>query len=270
MTEQSAAADQPPNLNLTAYEITPDERMIPEPGERERRWMTEANEGFARRCLPLLMANQSGWIIRNNQTVRLRWNGKPHPGALKIEYEGDAPYYAVGGDFGSGIVSWRMPFLFRTPPGYNLLVRGPANLPKDGIQALEGLVETDWAESSFTMNWKITRPKHWITFEAGEPICQLVPMRRGDLEAMRAQVVPIAQDPPVAAGFQQFRDDRLAFIQALDARDPEATAEGWQKDYFRGQTRSGITAPDHQTRLQLHPFERAQIEDDDTDDTGSA
>src|SRR3712207_8402233 len=29
--------------------------------------------------------------------------------------------------FGSGILTWNLPFLFRTPPGYNLHVRGPAN-----------------------------------------------------------------------------------------------------------------------------------------------
>jgi Family of unknown function (DUF6065) len=43
--------------------------------------------------------------------------------------------------------------VFRTPPGCNLYVRGPANSPKDGIAALEGIIETDWSEATFTMNW---------------------------------------------------------------------------------------------------------------------
>ena len=34
--------------------------------------------------------------------------------------------------FGHGILTWTLPYLFRTPPGYNLLARGPANWPKDG------------------------------------------------------------------------------------------------------------------------------------------
>ena len=40
--------------------------------------------------------------------------------------------------FGYGILTWTLPYLFRTPPDWNLLARGPSNLPKDGIQALEG------------------------------------------------------------------------------------------------------------------------------------
>ena len=64
----------------------------------------------------------------------------------------------VSSNFGYGIVTWYLPYLFRTSPGYNLWVRGPVNSPKDGIVPLEGLVETDWAEATFTVNWKITRP----------------------------------------------------------------------------------------------------------------
>jgi hypothetical protein len=34
-----------------------------------------------------------------------------------------------------------LPMLFRSPAGYNLLVPGPANYPKDGVRPLEGIVE---------------------------------------------------------------------------------------------------------------------------------
>ena len=36
------------------------------------------------------------------------------------------------------------------------MVRGPTNSPKDGIAALDGIIETDWAHSTFTMNWRFT------------------------------------------------------------------------------------------------------------------
>jgi Family of unknown function (DUF6065) len=35
--------------------------------------------------------------------------------------------------FGDGIRTWHLPMLFRTPPGYKLLVRGPANYPKEAV-----------------------------------------------------------------------------------------------------------------------------------------
>src|SRR6202000_3160808 len=84
--------------------------------------------------------------------------------------------------FGSGIVTFTLPFLFRTPPGYNLVAQGPTNRPKDGISALSGIIETDWAESTFTMNWMITRPHHPITFAKGEPICMVFPQKRYEVE----------------------------------------------------------------------------------------
>ena len=57
----------------------------------------------------------------------------------------DAGQLLPASHFGDGILTWHLPILFRTPPGYNLLVRGPANYPKDAVSPLEGIVETDWA-----------------------------------------------------------------------------------------------------------------------------
>jgi hypothetical protein len=30
------------------------------------------------------------------------------------------------------------------------------------ISPLDGIVETDWLEATFTMNWKLTRPNHTV------------------------------------------------------------------------------------------------------------
>ncbi len=77
--------------------------------------------------------------------------------------------------FGHGILTWRLPFLFRTPVDTDLLMRGPANSPKDGIAPLEGMIETDWSPATATMNWQITRPDHVVRFVADEPIAMIVP-----------------------------------------------------------------------------------------------
>lgn len=113
-------------------------------------------ERFANRCLPMLIANQAGWMLLSSHTLLATWNGGDHPSHLSVEYlSGSAPFPASS-HFGYGILTWRLPYLFRTPPGYNLLVRGPSNRPKAEIYALEGIVETDWAVATFTMNWKMT------------------------------------------------------------------------------------------------------------------
>jgi hypothetical protein len=118
-------------LRLIAYRIEVRASYELTPANVDRAWMGATPQGFAKRCLPLLMANQAGWFILNEHDVCVTWNGSEDRSAVKITLvdgmEGGGPI----SHFGSGIVTWEFPFLFRTPPGWNLLVRGPSNLPKD-------------------------------------------------------------------------------------------------------------------------------------------
>ena len=150
-------------LELTAYRLHHSALpLVCAPTARE--WMDATDERYAYRCLPLLIANQSGWLILKAPADRMHL-GRHRP--TDPEYESVASTSApparrrrVTSAQGSS------PGTFRTSsehlPGTDLLVRGPANWPKDGVQALEGIVESDWASATFTMNWKITRPKRWI------------------------------------------------------------------------------------------------------------
>ena len=169
-------------LELVAYRLTEGAAMPIVPVSADRAWMDETTARNAYRCLPMLIANQSGGLLLNTQPLTVTWNGGPAAADLTIELHGDdggTLLYPPKSHFGHGILSWSIPYIFRTPPAYNLLARGPANLPKDGVSPLEGLVETDWTDGFFAMNWKLTRPNVPITFERDEPICLLVPMRRG-------------------------------------------------------------------------------------------
>jgi hypothetical protein len=106
---------------------------------------------FANRCLPLRIANQAGWFILNSHPLRVTWTGGNDLSALEVESLDPSVAPPAASHFGSGILTWNIPYLFRTPPGYNLHARGPANWPKDGACPLEGIVETDWAVSTFTI-----------------------------------------------------------------------------------------------------------------------
>lgn len=161
-------------------------------------------------------------------------------------------------NFGYGIITWGVPVLFQTPPGYNLLARGPANLPKDGASALEGLVETGWSVATFTMNWKLTRPDHPVRFETGESFCLLVPQRRGELEAFRPVHRDLSIVPEIRAGVKRFEDRRedlqkRKFIADFVGRESEAWDE-WEASYFRGRDADGARFSDHQTKLRLREF----------------
>src|SRR5437868_10957202 len=130
--------------------------------------MDGAHERWPNRCLPLLVANEAGWILLNRTPFSVVWDGGESPESVRVELAEDDPHPGVSSHFGHGVVTFAIPYVFRTSPGYNLLARGPANLPKDGIWPLEGLVETDWANANFTMNWKLTRPNHPVSFERDE------------------------------------------------------------------------------------------------------
>ena len=157
------------------------------------------------RCLPLVIANQSGWMLRSPAAFRAYWYGGPLKEDVELQFDG-APDNRIMSHFGSGVVTFTVPFLFRTPPGINLWVKGPSNRIKDGIQPLEGVVETDWLASTFTMNWKITRASEWIRFEEGEPYCMLVPIPRGLAESLVPERMPMTANPEVKAQYESGRE----------------------------------------------------------------
>jgi hypothetical protein len=214
----------------------------------QRQWMDETHQRSAYRCLPLLMANQSGWLILNNSNVRFKWDGGPGMDAVTIHGDGyPLPAGAAGvmSHFGSGIVTWTIPFLFRTPTGYNMWVKGPANYFKDGAAPLEAVVETDWAVATFTMNWKITRPHHWVAFDKGDPFCMIIPQRRGERENFQPEIQPIYNNPELSQQIDRWQTSRGEFNQELKIPGSDAEKRGWEKDYLQN---------GHQTRLHLQPF----------------
>jgi hypothetical protein len=231
------------------------------PAPTGRSWMRETNRQFAHRCLALLIANQAGWLLLNQHPVRITWDGGAGVRAVRIEYPEDEPEAPiVSSQFGQGILTWSLGYLFRTPPGYNLLARGPANLPKDGIAPLEGVVETDWAVASFTMNWKLTRPHHTVSFEREEPFCMIVPQRRYELEEFCPRLDWIDREPELAAQWREFDRRRslmngLRLVAARHAGQSGADRVPWERHYLGGGSPGGITAREHQKKLLLQPFE---------------
>ena len=234
-------------------------RIVPAP--RPRPWIDAFPRRFTAQCLPLMMANQSGWWLLNPTAFRVTWDGREAPNALAIEgVDGGEKPRSVASRFGYGIVSFEVPFIFRTPPGVNMLVRGPSNVFKDGAAPIEGLVETDWAVATFAMHWKLTRVGHPVLFEAGEPFCMIVPQGRGELEALRPVLRRIEDDPELQRQYEAWRVSRK---QNSDMRYVAAVVGGpmgvydipCELHYTRGTSPGGASAPgDHQTRRGLRDF----------------
>lgn len=235
-------------MKLVAHSVTADSILALAPASARRAWMDATPERFANRCLPLMIANQAGWIVTLTEPVEAEWSGGEGLVGVRV-FGSERAQVNVSSHFGAGIVTFKLPWLFRLEPGYNLLVRGPANLPKDGVAPLEGIVETDWAIAPFTMNWKITRPGVRVRWDAGEPVCMIVPMRRGELERFEPEAGEIDDDPSLGAAYRAWREGRDEFLRELRTGEGEAAKVGWQRDYFLGRD-----APEHQTKLSLRAF----------------
>jgi len=230
------------------------------PAPVERGWMDRTPEGFAYRCLPLNIANAHGWMVLNPAAFVAEWNGGPGLDAVTIRPlatgAGSAPLVASS-HFGAGVLTFNVNGLFRTEPGWDLFVTGPLNAPKDAIQPLTGIVETDWAPFTFTMNWKFTRKLAPVAFERGEPFCMFFPVMRGLVDGVEPEMRPLESDPDVEAAYAAWAESRRTFNAGLKVPGSDAQAEKWQKDYFRGSARSGEQAPDdHRTKLRPLPFAR--------------
>lgn len=239
-------------LKLIAYRIS-DAALDIEKGDQRRAWMDALPQRFAYRCLPLLIANQAGWDLLCPAGFSVRWSGKGDLDAIRFKWDGE-PHGAVASHFGSGVMTFTPGYLFRTPRDHNIWVKGTPNLPKDGIVPLEGIVETDWAPFTFTMNWQITRKKTWIRFEKGEPICRIVPFPRNYLESYQPRMQELASDTRVHNQYREWRESRAQFIEDLHAGEEEAVEAGWQRTYVRGENMKGVRMKDHQTKLQLRDF----------------
>lgn len=267
---------------LCAYELHQASDMPLSSAPVDRTWMDSAHQRAPYRCLPLVIANQAGWFIPCPASFTAYWDGGPNKENVQILFDApagktglsdlfapilvsaDTPHTEVQGDarisshFGSGIVTFSIPYLFRTPQGINLWVKGPTNYVKDGVHPLEGVVETDWLPASFTMNWKLTRPYNSVRFERGEPICMVVPIPRGLAERMEPVYAPLDSNLELAREYREWERSRDAFNKDLSLLRPEAVQRGWQRDYLKGRTVSGQRAQEHQTRLQLREFRREE------------
>jgi len=225
------------------------------PAPVERDWMDDPTARHAYRCLPLAIANASGWELLNPSGFTALWSGDPAIGSIHIEP--DLGTHAPASDhFGAGVLTFHVPCLFRTPPGIDLFVTGPLNSPKDGIAPLTGVVETDWTVATFTMNWRFTRPGVTVRFEAGEPFAHLMPMTRGLVEQIEPEWSLLSQDETLSQGYRAWAASRDAFNADLARPDRPADAPLWQRDYHRGLGPAGeaIAPADHRTRLRVRPF----------------
>lgn len=247
-------------MKLTAY-VLDNHTLDIRPAPRERDWMDATEQHYAYRCLPLAIANASGWELLCQRGFLADWNGGNTLDAIRVHaLDGGAP--PAVSHFGYGVLTFHVPCLFRTDAGVDLMVSGPLNRPKDGIAGLTGIVETDWSPYTFTMNWRFTRPGR-VRFDAGEPFCHLMPLQRALTENVQAEWRPIAEAPELKRLHDEWTASRGQFLHDLGDPQSEASRQKWQRGYFRGVSGDDPQpAPGHRSRLRLPPLVRGAADAD--------
>jgi hypothetical protein len=245
-------------LKIICYPTT-DEAPRIIPASREREWMDTTVNSFAYRCLPLNIANAHGWCVLNDAPFTAVWDGQDGLDGIKVRHsEFEGMRMTASSHFGFGILTFQVPCILRTEPDYDLWVTGPTNMFKDSIQPLSALVETDWAPSTFTMNWRFTRRDTPVAFEKDEPICMFFPIQHSLIETVDPELRPLASNRQLQNEYLGWSSSRKAFLEEVRIEGSDANRKGWEKDYFRGLTKNGLSRADnHRTKLGLKPFKTA-------------
>ena len=74
------------------------------------------------------------------------------------------------------------------------------------------------------------------------------------IESFRPEIRPIADDPELESGYNQWAASRAGFNKELKIQDSVARKKGWQRHYIRGETVTHKKAPEHQTTVALSEF----------------
>ncbi|MFI4977023.1 MAG: DUF6065 family protein [Caulobacterales bacterium] len=239
---------------LTCYPMWPDPPALV-PARPDRQWMDDTPERYAYRCIPLSIANASGWELSLPFDFEAAWYGGPEMERMQFRSSDARIKHFVTSHFGSGIMTFHTGWLFRTSPGWGLWARGSPNTGKDGIVALDGLIETDWLPFPFTMNWRFLKPGV-VRFEAGEPFCFITLAPHGLMDAVQPKLGRLEAEPELKAALDNWAASRADFSKRLQEREEKAVAERWQRTYVQG--RGGIEegAPAyHLSKRRLKPPE---------------
>lgn len=239
-------------MDITFYRIASSAPDL-NPARAERGWMNDTPQRFAYRCLPLVIANRSGWEVLCPAPFTATWDGGQDKDSITVEFDDPTTYPFATSHFGAGVLTFHTGYHVKTSEGVSVWAMGSPNEVKDGIQALHGVIETAWLPFSFTMNWKFTRPGR-VRFEKGEPFAFLTLTRLADIEAAVPVEGDLQDDPALYAAHRAWADARTAFSAALAAGDPETVKKGWQRDYMRGRHPEGTPAEpptDHRSKLRV-------------------
>lgn len=243
---------------LPGAEIVADEVIRPCSAHRD--WMDETPQKYIYRCIPLAAASTMGWELFNPTDADVTWTGDDMNTDVRISML-KPDRFGPASHFGCGMVTWYLPFLFRTSPDLGLIVTGPANHGRKDAIALDAFIRTDWLPFPFTMSWRLTRKNEKIHFAKGESICRIIPYPIAMLGETSLEITELKDDQGFLAevnAWGKTRQDNVDKQQA-EAANWLATGEKptgknvWNNQYVRAKGKGEEGFQPHQTVFSCAP-----------------
>lgn len=178
----------------------------------KRDWMDGTYNKHAYQCLPMSVANVSGWEIVLPNRVVVIWD-EPSQTPRVIEGQESADGWRVVHNSITGIVSFSLGYSFHTPPGLHLWLGGAPNLFIDGAVPLTACIPSDWWPDEVNMNWAITKHREPVVFEAGCPFAFFTFYRPGDLSDVEFVTCNSWDDPEHAQRRAEYNKGKFEKLQ---------------------------------------------------------
>ena len=164
--------------------------------------------------------------------------------AVPVRPRPATPGHAGSTTSSAGIITWNTPFLFKTrPAGSRLLVIGPANQFKHGVQPLTARHRDRLDEHVVHDELEVHRPQRPGPIRGGRAALPGHPDRRQRLRRPRGRRVTYTklwENAEVSKAYHEWHNARQMFHQQK-ARG-EVKPDDWQKDYFQGRDAGGREA----------------------------
>lgn len=213
-------------------------------GEKRREWFSD----HAYLCLPLVIGNQYGYVVKSERTFDVIWDGGKELSATKVIFKDSVKEerQRISSHFGLGIVTVQNSFTLRTTDNINLMTINPPNYYIDGVHFMTAVVECDNLRRDFTFNFKITRPNHIVSIKQGDWIGCFIPIPRYfvDEHEMVDAVDYLPKDQIIVE--QQCMRDFGTSREVHDRDKPHHAG----RLYFNGVDVYGNKFTDHQKRVE--------------------
>jgi hypothetical protein len=217
-------------------------------GDFKRDWFVK----HAYFCLPLVMGNQHGFILKSIHDIEVTWNGGENPSDVVINYI-DKDYHdkniglqSIKSHFGMGTITIQNTFSLRTPSGINLMTINPPNLYIDGLYHMTAVIETDNLRRDFTFNLRLTRPNYTVKIKKGDIIGCVIPYPRHFIDDFQ-----IINGDKILSEEQLETERRCAMEFGKERSEIDKDKKyGNGRRYFNGEDVYGNKFEDHQTSLE--------------------